>query len=178
MYNVYVEHTQLDGWGNRVSKLEVVHEDFIHLRYTDFNWEEHSEVGVDSGQCGIFCESSYRNDVIAESIVTPKGDWIGFPAMDRSEGDVFYDRMCAFTINGDGHWGSYESGVVTSSGYGDGGYPLEVLKTKQDGIVGMRITYIFDDEEDEDEDGEICGECGGDMENGECEYCQHELNEK
>ena len=59
--------------------------------------------------------------------------------------------MCKFTLSGQG-WGSYETGVVTSSGYGDGGYPLEVVE-EDDKIVGMRITYIFpDDEEEEDEE--------------------------
>ena len=174
-YNVYVEHSDEGEWGNRVSKLEVVHEDFLHLRHDNFKWEEHSEIGVDSGQAGIFCESSYRNDEVAKDIVTPKGEWLGLPMMDKQEGDVFYDKMCTFTINGKGRWGSYDSGVVTSSGFGDGGYPLDIIKNKEGEIVAMRITYIGFEE---DEDGEICGECGGDMEDGECEYCQHELNEK
>jgi hypothetical protein len=41
--------------------------------------------------------------------------------------------------------------VVTSSGYGDGGYPLDILKV-DDKIVGMRITYIFPEDEEEDEE--------------------------
>lgn len=171
-YNVYVEHSDEGDWGTRVSKLEVVHEDYLVLRHNEMNWEEHSEIGVDSGQAGIFCESSYRNDELAMDIVTPEGDWLGLPMMDKSEGDVFYDKMCAFTINGKGRWGSYESGVVTSSGYGDGGYPLEILENNDGQIVGMRITYIGF----EDEDGEICGVCGGDMEDSECEYCNTEEN--
>ena len=173
-YKVYVEHSDEGGWGNRISKLEVVHTDFLHLRHDHINWEEHSEIGVDSGQAGIFCESSYRNDEVAETI--NNGNGIRF---DNSEdGDKWYEKMCRFTLNNKQQWGSYETGVVTSSGFGDGGYPLDTITTKDGEIVGMRITYIFDDEEDEDEDGEICGECGGDMGNGECEYCQHELNEK
>ena len=171
MYNVYVEHTQLDGWGTRVSKLEVVHEDYLVLRHNDNNWEEHSEVGVDSGQCGIFCESSYRNDVIAESI--HNGNGIRFDSF--GDGDKWYEKMCRFTLNNKEHWGSYDSGVVTSSGYGDGGYPLEIIENDGGQIVGMRITYIFDEE---GEDGEICGVCGGDMDDSECEYCKNELDEK
>jgi hypothetical protein len=156
-YEVYVEHSDEGSWGNRVSRLTVAHEDFKHLRHDNFNWEEHSEIGVDSGQAGIFCESSYRNDEVAKDIVTPTGDWIGFPSSISNEnsGDVFYDKMCAFTINGDGRWGSYESGVVTSSGYGDGGYPLDVLKLEDGTIVGMRVTYIDDEEEDEEEEEDM-----------------------
>jgi hypothetical protein len=151
-YIVKVEH--IESWGTRVSKLEVVHTDHIGLSYGDHNWEEHSEIGVDSGQAGIFCESSYRNDEVGKDIVIPSGDWLGFPMEDKQEGDVWYDKMCAFTINGDGHWGSYESGVVTSSGYGDGGYPLDVLELEDGTIVGMRITYMFEEDEDEDEEEE------------------------
>jgi hypothetical protein len=150
-YEVYVEH--IESYGRRVSKLQVVHEDFKHLRHDNFNWEEHSEIGVDSGQAGIFCESSYRNDEFAKDIVTPMGDWLGFPMEEKQEGDVFYDKMCAFTINGDGRWGSYESGVVTSSGYGDGGYPLEVIE-KDGTIVAMKITFIDDGEDEEEEEEE------------------------
>lgn len=149
-YEVTVEHSDEGGWGNRVSQLQVVHKDYTNKRLI---WNEHSEIGVDSGQAGIFCESSYRNDEVAKEIVTPGGDWLGFPSsmtMDN-EGDVFYDKMCAFTINGDGRWGSYDSGVVTSSGFGDGGYPLDVVK-EDDKIVAMRITYIFPEDEEEESD--------------------------
>lgn len=146
-YIVKVEH--IESWGTRVSKLEVVHTDHIGLSYSEHNWEEHSEIGVDSGQAGIFCESSYRNDEVAETI--KNGNGIRIECFE--DGDKWYEKMCRFTINGDGRWGSYESGVVTSSGYGDGGYPLDVLELEDGTIVGMKITFI-DDEEDEDEEEE------------------------
>ena len=150
-YEVYVEHQE--SYGRRVSKLQVVHEDFKFLRHDNLKWEEHSEIGVDSGQAGIFCESSYRNDEIAKDIVTPQGDWSGLPMFDDvQEGNVWYDKMCAFTINGGDRWGSYDSGVVTSSGYGDGGYPLDVIKLDDGSIVGMRITYMFEEDEEEEEE--------------------------
>jgi hypothetical protein len=45
-----------------------------------------------------------------------------------------------------------------------------------DEIVGIRITYL-DDTEDEDE-GDCCGVCGGEIEDdGECAYCCDEKNE-
>lgn len=172
-YRVTVEKTELYGWGNRVSKLQVVHLDHVGISHDNFNWKEHSEIGVDSGQAGIFCESSYRNDEVAKDIVTPESDF--FLSIRDQSGDVFYEKMCKFTLSQ--QWGAYDTGVVTSSGVGDGGYPLDVLKLEDGTIVGMRITYI-DDEDMDEEDGEICGDCGGDMEDGECEYCQNELNSK
>ena len=150
-YHVDVQKSDEGGWGNRVSSLTVTHKDYVgkQLRY-----QEHGDIGVDSGQAGIFCESSYRNDDI--EIDTPEHDFT-LPFSDDS-GDRWYEKMCKFTLSGLG-WGSYETGVVTSSGYGDGGYPLEIIE--EDGkIVGMRITYIFPDDEEEEyeEDEEYGGE--------------------
>jgi hypothetical protein len=145
-YKVDVERTELYGWGNRVSRLQVVHVD--HLNQD--NWEEHSEIGVDSGQAGIFCESSYRNDEIAKDIVTPESD---FHIVFEGEGEVFYEKMCKFTLTE--QWGAYETGVVTSSGVGDGGYPLDVLELEDGTIVGMRITYIFPEDMDEEEEEDM-----------------------
>jgi hypothetical protein len=141
-YEVTVERTDDESWGNRISQLQVVHKDYTHKNLV---WNEHSEIGVDSGQAGVFCESTYRNDTV--DIETPESD---FHIVFDGEGEKWYEKMCKFTLSGQG-WGSYETGVVTSSGYGDGGYPLEIIE--EDGkIVGMRITYIFPDDEEEDEE--------------------------
>jgi hypothetical protein len=146
-YNVFVEKGDESGWGMRVKSLRVIHEDF-----SDTNmWEEHSEIGVDSGQAGIFCETSYRNDTIAESIVTPPSNFY-LPGRD-SEGDVWYLKMCNFTLSDD-QSGVYDTGVVTSSGIGDGSYPLDIIRERNGYIVGMKITYLFDEEEEEDEEEE------------------------
>ena len=142
-YEVTVERTDDASWGNRISQLQVVHKDYKHKNLV---WDEHSEIGVDSGQAGVFCESSYRNDEVAKTI--NNGNGIRF---DNSEdGDKWYEKMCRFTLSGEG-WGAYETGVVTSSGYGDGGYPLEIVREDNGYIVGMRITYIFPEDEEEEE---------------------------
>lgn len=142
-YNVFVEKGDEGGWGMRVKSLRVIHEDFSDSG----DWEEHSEIGVDSGQAGIFCETSYRNDIVAESIVTPPND---FKISGKSEGDLWYEKMCDFTLSED-QCGVYETGVVTSSGIGDGGYPLDVIRERNGYIVGMKITYLFDEDEEEEE---------------------------
>jgi hypothetical protein len=57
-------------------------------------------------------------------------------------------------------------------------YPLDVVYNDDEQIVGMRITYI-DDTEDEDEEGDCCGECGAELESdGTCDYCTHFENSK
>ena len=144
-YNVFVEKGDELGWGMRVKSVRVIHEDF-----SDTNmWEEHSEIGVDSGQAGIFCETSYRNDTIAEGIVTPPSKF-NLPGRD-SEGDIWYEKMCNFTLSDD-QSGVYDTGVVTSSGIGDGSYPLDIIRERNGYIVGMKITYLFDEDEEEEDD--------------------------
>jgi hypothetical protein len=76
--------------------------------------------------------------------------------------------MCKFTLSGEG-FGAYESGVVTSSGYGDGSYPLAIARDEDKNIVSMVVTFIGEEDEDE---GDCCGVCGGELESdGECVYC-------
>ena len=169
-YNVSVEKSDEGSWGNRVSRLTVIHKGYIMECEDESNWEEHSEIGVDSGQAGIFCESSYRNDEIVESITTPEVDFV-LPYND-SPGDAWYEKVCKFTLSNT-QWGMYDTGVVTTSGYGDGGYPLDVVRNDDGEIVGMRITYIFPEDEEEEE-GDVCGVCGNDMEDGESCNCINE----
>jgi hypothetical protein len=171
-YNVITETSDEGGWGERISRLTVIHRLYDMESFDESNWVEHSEIGVDSGQAGIFCESSYRNDEIVESITTPEMDFV-LP-YDDSPGDKWYETICKFTLV-EPRWGSYDTGVVTSSGYGDGGYPLEVIRNNENEIVGMRITYIFpEDEEYEEEEGDVCAVCGNDMVYGESCNCQNE----
>ena len=177
LYNVQVEKSDLGDWGVRVSGITVLHES-ITDDGVSLEWEDHSECGVDSGQCGVFCMTSYRNDEIAEGITSPESDFV-LPYND-TEGDKWYEKMCHFTLHKD-QFGSYDTGVVSSSGIGDGLYPMEVMMDKEK-IVGIRITYLGNSDEDlldEDEDeGDVCGVCGGELEeDGECVYCCDEETE-
>jgi hypothetical protein len=58
-----------------------------------------------------------------------------------SEGDKWYEKMCRLT-SADQQWGSYNTGVVSSSGCGDGSYRLLVAKHKGK-IVGIAIDYLM-----------------------------------
>jgi hypothetical protein len=155
-----------------VSSITVIHKD-----YTDTDdWEQHSECGVDSGQCGVFCMTSYRNDVLSEGITTPTLD-NPFVIPFREEGDKWYEKICMFTLC-EPQWGLYDTGVVSSSGIGDGQYPLDVMMDG-DKIVGMRITYLGNSDEDLLDEGDCCGVCGGELESdGECVYCCDESKDK
>jgi hypothetical protein len=126
------------GWGMRCAALVAVHNDYLE---DDLSWRTVTTamIGVDSGQCGIFDMESYRNDSIVDEITTPDVDF--FLGYGDSEGDKWYEKMCKFTLCDD-QWGSYNTGVVSSSGCGDGSYRLLVAKHKGK-IVGIALDYLL-----------------------------------
>lgn len=136
-YKPFVHKSNSFGWGMRCHYLGVVHTDYVNQ---DLTWRETpGEVGVDSGQAGIFSIEGYRNDEIAESITTPDSK---FGIGRDGDGDAWYEKMCQFTLS-DKQWGSYDTGVVSSSGIGDGGY--RCLVAKKDGkIIGICIDYLME----------------------------------
>lgn len=142
-YLTTVKKTNDTYWGNRCSVLLAVHEDYVEDTLTWRNYP--GEVGVDSGQAGIFSMSSYKNDDIASSITSPDKTYDGRPftlgVKDRP-GDEWYEKMCQFTLSPES-WGSYDTGVVSSSGIGDGGYRCLVAKHKGK-IVGIAIDFYME----------------------------------
>jgi len=125
------------GWGMRCAALVAVHKDYLE---DELSWRTvtTADIGVDSGQCGIFDMESYRNDSIAEEITTPDSN---FHIVFDGEGEKWYEKMCKFTL-GDQQWGSYNTGVVSSSGCGDGSYRLLVAKHKGK-VIGIAIDYLL-----------------------------------
>ena len=198
LYNVEVEKSDLDGWGTRISSITVIHKNHEDKS----NWEYYSNCGVDSGQCGVFCMTSYRNDVIFKKVrvkvlhikkfnlnktkkIRLKENYKfqthrKFKFKKIKKGDAWYEKMCHLTLT-EKSWGLYDTGVVTSSGIGDGMYPFYVMYDDSNEIVGMKITYLNDTEDDyEDEDeGDCCGVCGAELESDDtCDYCEHFENSK
>lgn len=102
-------------WGRRIGSITVTHEDYEPHRV---RWEEleGETCDVDSGQAGVFDAKGYD-----------------------SEQD--YDDVCGVTSSGEGY-GYTRTGFVSSSGYGDGGYPVEVARDRDGLVVGVRITFI------------------------------------
>ena len=96
------------------------------------------EVGVDSGQAGIFDEALYPPE--------ETGRWDGSGS--------FYDRVCSTTL---GHCdaeyigrecpaGAITEGVVSSSGYGDGGYRCMIYRRPDGVCTAVRIIFIEGEE--------------------------------
>ncbi len=124
------------GWGERVAALIAIHEDYLE---DTLSWRTVTGVtiGVDSGQCGIFSMDTYRKD----DVFMEKSKFGLFGTIE--DGDVWYGHMCDRTLS-DIQWGTYDNGVVSSSGIGDGSYKLLVAKHKGK-IVGIAIDfYILD----------------------------------
>ena len=126
-------------YGNMVSELQVIHEDYDIY---DLDWYPVvADIGVDSGQCGIF-DFEQVKDIIGS------GEW--------DEEDEFYAKACACTDDDKqyGEIGTY--GVISRSGGGDGTYDLYVADIDGE-IVGIKVVFIdseAEDDESEDEDEE------------------------
>lgn len=136
-YIVKVRKVETDGWGTRCSALIAVHKDY---QFKEIKWELEVEgnIGVDSGQCGIFSIDTFRKDGL--DVINPKYTQYGdFFLPIENPGDDFYFKMCRLTLSNQ-KWGSYENGVVSSSGYGDGGYDL-YLKKHEGKVVGFLINF-------------------------------------
>lgn len=132
IYNVDVEISDEGMWGDRVKSLTVVHSEYnghSYIVHTSF------EVGVDSGQAGIYDEDYYNQ-------CHSKDDY------DRN----WYKEICALTLSKEGFGTKDEKCVVSRSGYGDGCYDCYLLKDKNNEVVGFQIVFIEDEEDEDDYD--------------------------
>lgn len=136
-YKVKLVSKDKKDWGVRMASLSVIHKNYKGKKL----WKYSQEIGVDSGQAGIFCDTSYRNDEVSKGYVGGRffREYLETNS-DISEGERFYAMMSDFTIEND--WGTYESGVACRSGYGDGIYPVYVIKDENNNIVGIKIKFL------------------------------------
>lgn len=133
IYNCEVEYSDEGDWGIRVAAIEVTHENCGAYMFdiADF------EVGVDSGQAGIFDYEYYamfHTDCNEREHVD----------------DAWYDTVCDITLARESAGTIDDRGFVSSSGYGDGSYDCWIARNKDGYIVAIRIEYITE-EDDEDE---------------------------
>jgi len=159
-------------WG--VSAIEVTHEScrgrFIALELEDF------EVGVDSGQAGIFdyeYYAKYHMDATERPHVdddwydmvcgltythTPNPDYEKFhwENTDDSTLDAYEDYLESiksrkYLSKLDGNT-TDDFGLVSSSGYGDGGYNCWTARNEDGKIVSIRVEFISEDDYEDEED--------------------------
>jgi len=122
-YLVFAVHSDEGDMGRRVAALVFCHKGFVLRMYKD-EWKEVlSNIGVDSGQCGIFDDTIYPQ------------------SKDSPENNPFYDECCDITLHGD-EAGILQSrkGAVSSSGYGDGCYGLRAVEFEGE-FVALLLDY-------------------------------------
>jgi len=126
-------------WGERVAVLSARCEE----PYTA--WKEIGIAGVDSGQMSIMDASHLQ-------------EWGGDDRghgwdPDAYAGDFSYQGACEITLrDGDVRGGLLAKRMaVSSSGYGDGSYPVSVGYDRNGNVVAVKIEFIWEDEgENED----------------------------
>lgn len=133
----YILVSDEGDWGHRVSELIAMCDGSDGSRWMP---ETGFQVGVDSGQAGIFDVTYYRDESvvldverISEEIINPDDPW--------------YSICCDRTLS-DNSAGVIPFGVVSSSGFGDGSYRCYTTKDESGVTVGIRIVFIDDEEAD------------------------------
>lgn len=169
-WTAFVGRSDERMWGMRCAELTVVHDSYARryeqreqlereekftkeacekkgVKYSDIfafkplKWEDSKiHVGVDSGQAGVFDADIY-----------PKGE-----CGEYGDKESFYGQCCDTTLNWPGA-GVIKGGVVSSSGYGDGGYRCMIAKDPFENakIIAIKIIFIGDPEDGEETDEDL-----------------------
>jgi hypothetical protein len=141
------------GGTNRNAELHLIHKDYQNSKDLAYDW--FGDFGVDSGQAGVFDAASYRNDAAAANFNTPRIDFV-IPG-DKLDGDAWYEKICRFTLAEDG-WGAYDAGAVSSSGWGDGEYPVYGAENEAGKTVALNLVFIDQSADPEEDDEDLLGE--------------------
>lgn len=133
------------NWGTRNAALIVRHSK-TGPKFTAINralcngtgqWHEcEFEVGVDSGQAGFFDEMFYMDASVF-------GD--AKPQF-KCDGDRWYEFCCDATLNTKLNADVIPCGVVSTAGFGDGGYTCYYHKNSDD-VVDFAFILFIDEEE-------------------------------
>lgn len=141
-WDAYIKASDEGNWGNRVAELVAINLDYNDeyegLKSEDINELQEFEVGVDSGTAGIFDHEYYCKC-----------------HTDKGADEEWYDHKIInqfFPTHNQSDWQNSVftefNGVVSSSGYGDGGYDCYVTRNTEGEIIGIKIVYISDDDEE------------------------------
>lgn len=127
------------NYSGRVAYLAAHHESVPMPDLLDLSgWEETSvDVGVDSGQAGLFDLTRYAAA-------------LGIGDHNHPIQEAEYDAVCKLTLGND-QWGALAYGAVSSSGLGDGGYNLLLKRNEGGEAVAALIVYMTVESDEEDE---------------------------
>lgn len=143
IWEAYLKMVDTGMWGVRVAELVTISSEHCEKHLTIMDEHQEFEVGVDSGCAGVFDYEYYCKCHTKENI---NEDWYEKQIIQQFfPGDVSTWQRSVFTES---------NGVVSNSGYGDGGYDCYVARNTEGEIVGIRIVYIIEEEVNEEEDND------------------------
>jgi len=129
---------QTGSWGRRIARLIAVHENYADEKMSKGQCVGF-EVGVDSGQAGLFDASHYRDDSVIPNAK---------PVFHEEPAAIWYKHCCDITLSPLSA-GVLPYGVVSSSGYGDGGYDCFICRNEYGQIIRAEIEFIPEEDDDE-----------------------------
>jgi hypothetical protein len=152
--------------GERVSDIVVLEKKHRNAMNNagNFKWQwQREEVGVDSGQAGIFDLKYFKDDKSVDGMKA--ASWY-YKSSKNEKGEFWYCVCCHMTLAHPTESDSYGGGAipygaVASSGYGDGGYRFATVQDKTGRVVGIRIEFI-EDEKDENNNEDYDEDCDED----------------
>ena len=141
-YHCYIDEFYTGSWGHRIGFLHVIHDDYLKVSLDDFVGKnlENVSIGVDSGQCGIY-DVSYFNETRNDEEWYKRACDLTY-IEDRSSDDIH--PFTGGIIDG--------KGVVSSSGYGDGGYHCLTRKNDEGKVIAITVDFFVKDELEEDDE--------------------------
>ena len=129
-----IEKCNLGKWGSRIQSITAFHSTYDNNDATPII--ANFEVGVDSGQAGIFDSRYYQDASVFENEIDEDTD-------DKNE--KWYNRVSARTLS-DERAGVIPYGAVSSSGFGDGSYTCRYIQDENGEVVWVSIEFITDEE--------------------------------
>ena len=138
-WQAYAVKRDKGEWGPRVVRLVAVHREYADKCETAAELAPF-EVGVDSGQAGLFDAQHYRDDAV---VMDP-----GTTVNSNDPGALWYMRCCHLTLTKLAA-GVMPYGVVSSSGFGDGSYDCFYAQNSDGKIVRVEIEFIPEEGDDE-----------------------------
>lgn len=155
----YIPQVEMHPRYGRNAVLRITHEKYMSGKASNLYFKHIGEAGVDSGQLGIFDARSYRND---QHHVLPAAPYPGldlrnvwtvgeYSQSQDKPGECWYDHICSHTCNTEESWGTYDTGVVSTSGWGDGVYDVYAAYNDQDQIVALEIDFMAEENPEGDE---------------------------
>lgn len=145
IWKAYLKMSDEGTWGIRVAELIAINDEYCkeHPVIVDehsviINERQAFEVGVDSGCAGIFDYDYYAKYHTDDEKDT---EWYETIICDQffPTHDSFEWENSIFTDS---------EGVASNSGYGDGGYECYVARNDDGEIVGIKIVYISEEDDD------------------------------